>query len=36
MKCPYRECTFEGTPDEVDEHVTYCIGIEDPDHAEEE
>jgi hypothetical protein len=23
-RCPYEDCTFEGTDDEVDEHRTYA------------
>lgn len=33
MRCPYSECPFEGTQQEVDEHVTYVASIDDPDHT---
>jgi hypothetical protein len=34
-KCPYGDCPFEGTQEEVDEHVAYCVSFGDPDHAED-
>lgn len=33
MKCLAVYCDFEGTQEEVDEHLVYCISISDPDHA---
>jgi len=36
MKCRYNGCTFEGTPEEVEEHVDYCKSIGDPEHEEEQ
>jgi hypothetical protein len=32
-RCPYNGCTFEGTEAEVDDHVVYVVGMDDPDHA---
>jgi hypothetical protein len=35
-RCPYGDCTYEAdTQEEVDEHVTYCISLNDADHAAE-
>lgn len=30
MKCRY--CRFDGTQSEVDDHLTYCTSIGDPEH----
>lgn len=36
MHCPYDGCPFEGTQDEVDDHVAYVTGlVDDPDHTED-
>jgi hypothetical protein len=35
MRCPYDDCTFEGTQMEVDDHVDYMKGIGDPEHEED-
>lgn len=35
MKCPYEGCTFAGTQEEVDDHVSYCVSIDDADHRED-
>ncbi len=32
-RCPYGDCDFRGTLEEVDEHVVYMIGIGDLEHA---
>ena len=33
-QCPYDDCGFEGSEADVDEHITYMIGVvQDPDHA---
>jgi len=32
-RCPYWDCDFRGTLEEVDEHVVYMIGIGDLEHA---
>jgi hypothetical protein len=34
VRCPYDECGFEGTEEEVLEHVEYCKSFDDPDHDE--
>jgi hypothetical protein len=34
-KCPYDDCPFRGTEDEVDDHVAYMVSWDDPDHREE-
>lgn len=33
MNCPYDDCPFQGTQDEVDDHVAYLTMMDDPDHA---
>jgi hypothetical protein len=35
VPCPYGDCTFRGTQNEVDEHIVYLTGIDDPDHRPE-
>jgi len=34
MRCPYKDCTFQGTQEAVDDHVSYMAMIDDPDHRE--
>jgi hypothetical protein len=36
MRCPYNECRFEGTEEEVLEHIEYCKSFGDPEHEEKE
>lgn len=33
ISCPYTDCPYQGeTQEEVDEHVTYVLSFDDPDH----
>jgi len=32
-RCPYGDCTFEGSDAEVEDHVAYMTSFDDPDHA---
>lgn len=34
MKCRYPRCDFEGTQDQVDDHLAYVTSRHDPDHEE--
>ncbi len=34
IRCPYGDCPFYGSQDEVDDHVDYLIGVQDPEHDE--
>lgn len=33
INCPYDDCPFRGTQEEVDDHVAYLTSMGDPDHA---
>jgi hypothetical protein len=37
VQCPYGECPFEGTPEQVEDHVIYSTlaHIDDPEHRPE-
>lgn len=35
-RCPYDDCSFEGTEAEVDDHIVYMVSMNDPDHRQED
>jgi hypothetical protein len=34
-RCPYGDCTFEGTQEEVDDHCAYMAMIDDEEHQQD-